>query len=67
MTTFPRDRWVCVEMHVFIDPIAGVYEAYLDAALALSSGMMDTTTANGTTAAFRAIEHNQSDECTRCS
>ena len=57
MTTFPRDRWVCVELHVFIDPIAGVYEAYLDGNVAISSGMMDTTTADGITAAEIGIHY----------
>ena len=35
--TFPRDRWVCVELHVYIHPSAGFYEAYLDGDLVLTS------------------------------
>jgi hypothetical protein len=32
-----HDRWVCVELHVKIDPTAGVFEAYLDGTLAATS------------------------------
>jgi hypothetical protein len=49
--SFPRDRWVCVELHVFIDPSAGVYEAYLDGALAIRSPPTNTLPADGFTAA----------------
>jgi hypothetical protein len=28
--TFPRNQWVCVEMHVVIHPSAGMFELYLD-------------------------------------
>jgi hypothetical protein len=49
--SFPRDRWVCVELHVFIDPIAGVYEAYLDGKIAARSQDTNTVPADGFTAA----------------
>jgi hypothetical protein len=55
--SFPRDRWVCVEMHVFIDPIAGFYEAYLDGALAVRSLPMNTVPADGFTAAEVGIHY----------
>jgi hypothetical protein len=34
---FPRDKWICVELHVQIDATAGIFEAYLDGALAVRS------------------------------
>jgi hypothetical protein len=51
LVSFPRDRWVCVEMHVLIDPIAGVYEAYLDGTLAVRSPPSNTLPADGFSAA----------------
>lgn len=39
---FPRDRWTCVELHVQIDAAAGIFEAYLDGALAVRSPATDT-------------------------
>lgn len=35
--SFPRDQWVCVELHVRIDPSVGIFEAYLDGQLAVRS------------------------------
>jgi hypothetical protein len=50
---FPRERWVCVEMHVVISANAGVLEAYLDGVLAVTSGptLVNTLPADGYTAA----------------
>jgi hypothetical protein len=45
--TFPRQRWVCVELHVTIDPSAGRFEAYLDGALAVRSGPTNSVPADG--------------------
>jgi len=55
--TYTRDAWVCVEMHVFIDPVAGFYEAYLDSVLAVQSPMTDTTTASGYSAAEVGVHY----------
>jgi len=55
--TFPRDRWVCVELHVRIDDTAGVYEAYLDQALAVRSPSMNTRPAMGYSAAEVGIHY----------
>jgi len=44
---FPRDRWVCVELHVKIDPTAGLFEAYLDEELAVRSGAVNSVPAAG--------------------
>ena len=49
--TFPRNAWVCVEMHVVIDDKAGIYEAYLNGTLAVQSDPRDTLPADGYTAA----------------
>ena len=48
---FPRDRWTCVELHVKIDASAGVFEAYLDGALAAHSPATNTLPADGYTSA----------------
>jgi hypothetical protein len=55
--SFPRDRWVCVEMHVKIDASAGEYEAYLDGALAVRSPPVNTLPADGFTAAEVGIHY----------
>jgi hypothetical protein len=55
--TFPRDRWVCVELHVRIDETAGVYEAYLDQELAVRSPAMNTRPAMGYSAAEVGIHY----------
>ena len=45
---FPRDKWVCVELHVEIDDTAGAYEAYLDGTRIVRTGMpTDTLPTNG--------------------
>lgn len=54
---FPRDRWVCVELHVFIDPIAGIYEAFLDGALTARSTPVNTVPADGFTAAEVGVHY----------
>lgn len=41
-TTFPRDQWVCVETHVKIDGSQGIFEAFLNGTLVVTSGMVDT-------------------------
>jgi hypothetical protein len=46
-TTFPRDAWVCVELHVKIDPNVGFFEAYLDGTLIKNSGAINTQPAMG--------------------
>jgi hypothetical protein len=39
---FPREHWTCVEIHVQIDPTAGIVEAYLDGVLAARKAGIDT-------------------------
>jgi hypothetical protein len=39
---FPRNHWTCVEIHIQIDPTAGVVEAYLDGLLAARKAGIDT-------------------------
>lgn len=60
--TFPRDRWVCVELHVSIDPGVGVYEAYLDGALVASSPPMNTLPADGYTVAEVGVHYADPDQ-----
>ena len=55
--SFPRDQWVCVELHVFIDPNVGVYEAYLDGVLAVRSPPTNTLPAGGFTAAEVGVHY----------
>ena len=55
--SFPRDRWVCIELHVAIDPTAGSVEAYLDGELATSWRDIDTLPAGGFTAAEVGIHY----------
>jgi hypothetical protein len=54
---FPRDKWVCVELHVRIDPVDGVFEGYLDGVLAVSSGPTNTLPADGFTSAEVGIHY----------
>jgi hypothetical protein len=54
---FPRDRWVCVELHVLIHPSAGIYEAYLDGMLAVRSPPVNTLPADGFTAAEVGVHY----------
>jgi len=42
ITTFPRDQWVCVEMHVLVDPSAGKFEVFLNGAQMTSLIAIDT-------------------------
>lgn len=51
MVPFPRDRWVCVELHAFIDPAVGFYEVYFDETLVVTSALHDTQPADGLTTA----------------
>jgi hypothetical protein len=46
---FPHDRWVCLELHVEIDPAVGVFEAYLDSARVVRSPATDTLPTDGYT------------------
>lgn len=46
-TQFPRDRWVCVELHVLIDASEGVYEAFLDLDPVARVTPVDTLPDNG--------------------
>jgi hypothetical protein len=54
---FPRDRWVCVELHVHIDPTAGVFEGYLDGELAVSSPPTNTLPKDGFTSAEIGVHY----------
>lgn len=54
---FPRNTWVCVELHVFVDPVAGYYEAYFDGDPVLQSGLVNTVPANGYSAAEVGIHY----------
>jgi hypothetical protein len=54
---FPRDHWTCVELHVKIDPSAGIFEAYLDGALAAQSPATNTLPAKGYTSADVGIHY----------
>jgi hypothetical protein len=54
---FPRDHWTCVELHVQIDPSAGIFEAYLDGALAAQSPATNTLPAKGYTSADVGIHY----------
>jgi hypothetical protein len=55
--TFPRDRWTCVELHVQIDPTAGIFEAYLDGTLAVRSSPTNTLPTDGYTSAEVGIHY----------
>jgi hypothetical protein len=55
--TFPRDHWTCVELHVQIDPTAGIFEAYLDGALAVRSPATNTLPSDGYTSAEVGIHY----------
>jgi hypothetical protein len=57
MMKFPRDRWVCVELHVSIDATNGKFEAYLDGVLAATSGQVNTLPADGFTAAEVGVKY----------
>jgi hypothetical protein len=57
MVPFPRERWVCVELHAFIDPAAGFYEVYFDGTLVVASALHDTQPADGLTAAEVGVHY----------
>ncbi|HKP64729.1 MAG TPA: hypothetical protein VJV78_48665 [Polyangiales bacterium] len=59
---FPRDRWVCVELHVLIDATAGIYEAYLDGSVAVRSPLTNTLPADGFTAAEIGVHYAAKDQ-----
>jgi hypothetical protein len=46
-TPFPRNTWVCVELHVFVDPVNGFYECYFDDTLVAKSGPVNTVPSGG--------------------
>jgi hypothetical protein len=48
-TTFPRDQWVCIEMHVQIDPLAGTFEFFMNGTHITSLVGMDTLPDQGYT------------------
>jgi hypothetical protein len=56
-TPFPRDRWVCVEVHVFIDPVNGFYECFFDSLLVAKSGTVNTVPHDGYTLAEVGIHY----------
>ena len=56
-TDFPRNQWVCVELHVCVDPVAGFYECYIDKALVAKSGFVNTVPIDGYTAAEVGIHY----------
>jgi hypothetical protein len=41
-TAFPRDQWVCIEIHVQIDPSKGRFEAFMNGALVVQTPETDT-------------------------
>lgn len=57
---FPRDRWVCVELHAHVDAIDGYFEVYLDGGLVVSSGHGNTVPAGGFTSAEVGIHYVES-------
>jgi hypothetical protein len=48
-TTFPRDQWVCVEMHVQIHASAGLFEFYMNGSPAIALKNLDTLPEQGYT------------------
>lgn len=46
-TKFPRQRWVCVELHVRISPTDGIFEGYLDGQRVVYSTTGNTVPADG--------------------
>lgn len=52
----PRDRWVCIELHVAIDP-AGFVELALDGGAAMRTATTDTTVTGGYTQADVGIHY----------
>ncbi|HKU41140.1 MAG TPA: hypothetical protein VJR89_23420 [Polyangiales bacterium] len=58
-TAFPRDRWVCVELHVRVHPSDGRFEVYLDGALAVQSPATNSVPADGYSVAEVGIHYAQ--------
>lgn len=54
---FPRDRWVCVELHAYVDNTSGYFEAFMDGARVASSPTGDTLPAAGYTSAEFGIHY----------
>ena len=54
--TLPRDRWVCAEMQIHVDPTAGFVRLTLDNGTAIQTPLIDTEVAGGY-AAFDAGVH----------
>lgn len=55
---FPRDRWVCVELHIKVDPTAGQLELFLDGTrVAYSPNPLNTVPAMGYTNAEVGIHY----------
>jgi hypothetical protein len=48
-TSFPRNQWVCIEMHVLIDPSAGAFEFFMNGSKITSLIAMDTLPDQGYT------------------
>jgi hypothetical protein len=49
--TFPRDKWVCVELHAYVNSSSGYFEAFLDGSSVAKSSLGNTVPASGYTAA----------------
>jgi hypothetical protein len=56
-TPFPRNQWVCVELHVFVDAVNGFYECYFDSVLAAKSGPVNTVPHDGYSVAEVGIHY----------
>jgi hypothetical protein len=56
-TTFPKNQWTCIELHVKIDPTAGIFEAYLDGALKVKATGINTVPATGYTSVDVGIHY----------
>lgn len=54
---FPRDRWVCFELHVAVSETAGAVEVYMDGALAASRTALDTLPIGEFTYAATGIDY----------
>src|SRR6185312_11817339 len=45
--SFPRDRWVCLEHHVFISATAGYFQIYIDGTKMLESSTGNSVPGSG--------------------
>jgi len=59
---YPRDKWVCVELHVSIAQSGGVFEAFLDGVPAANSGDTNTLAAGGYTVAEVGIHYAEQNQ-----